>query len=64
MKQSELRELEWLQDLIGRAQSVYDNDRNPLRANHLIPLLSEAFDLIAKMRSRYPAPPFPQEPNR
>lgn len=40
-----------LQDLIGRAKSAYQNDRDPYRSDHVVDPLEEAFDLCVVLRS-------------
>lgn len=40
-----------LQDLIGSMKSVYLNDRASNRADKLIPMLDEAFEIILRLRS-------------
>lgn len=41
-----------LQDLVGSAKGVYQDDRSPDRAGRLIPLLDEAFEICVKLRER------------
>jgi hypothetical protein len=42
-----------LQDLVGRALSEYLNDRNPHRADRVIPALERAFEICLILRSKY-----------
>lgn len=42
-----------IQDLVGKAKGVYQNDRAPDRADRLEPLLNEIFDICIEVRSRW-----------
>lgn len=42
-----------LQDLIGQAQAIYANDRAQDRADRLIPCLTEAFQIVVRLREVY-----------
>lgn len=42
-----------IQDLVGRARGVYQNDRAPDRADRLEPLLDEIFNICLEVRSRW-----------
>jgi hypothetical protein len=39
-----------LQEILGMAKAIYQNDRDPYTADKLIPLLEEGFDLCVKLR--------------
>ncbi len=45
-----------IQDLVGSAKHAYLDDRSPNRADRLLPLLDEAFDLCVQVRSAYCLP--------
>lgn len=42
-----------LQNLIGEAQSVYNNDRAPDRADKLLPILDRCFEIVLILRKNY-----------
>lgn len=44
-----------LQDLIGGMKNVYLNDRSGSRADKLIPMMDEAFEIIVRINSRRPS---------
>lgn len=45
--------IERLQDLVGRALSAYENDRDPQRAESVTVPLREAFQLCVSVRERW-----------
>ena len=47
--------LKRLQDLIGKIQGDYMNDRAPDRADKVLPALKEAFEIVVRLREKYKA---------
>lgn len=41
-----------LQDLIGGMKNVYLNDRDPNRADKLIPMMEEALRIVVRLRGQ------------
>lgn len=43
-----------IQDLAGKAKNIYLNDRDPMQADKLIPVLDEIFKIALDIRSAEP----------
>lgn len=41
-----------LQDLIGAMKNTYLNDRSTDRADRLLPMMDEAFEIVVRLRSQ------------
>ena len=54
MTKKERKALGRIQNLVGKAKSCYQNDRDPDRAEHVIVPLEKAFEECIRMLSKYP----------
>jgi len=55
MNRNERMTIGLIQDLVGRAMSNYQNDRDPNRADNVIDPLAKAFNYCLTLLSKYPS---------